>query len=266
MVTRYQRRMEAERPPLSEAPLCACGCGERVGWIVMKRRWAVYRSGHNARVGANGNPYWHVKVNWDDPRWVYLLAAHLGDGCDHRRIDIAVGKDVGWDKALEAVMGRVGLNPSTLKTTMRVRASSIPVMREFAKFKQGGRDGKWMFPFLPSPIPVFLAGLLDSDGGIYPDGGVIIFQRDNGNLDRLAALLREAGETRIHLGRDVRDGVAILGGREIRLGTSVRLGIRNTLREEVLAHCLNPVRLGQWAVYRAKHKPWAESYPRKHKE
>jgi hypothetical protein len=227
----------------------------------MKRQWAVYRSGHNARVGKNGNPYMDIRVDWDDPRWVYLLAAHLGDGCDHRRLDIAVGKDIGWDKALVGLMTRLGLSPYVTKT-MRVHASSKPVMREFLRFKPGGRDGRWTFPFLPKPLPVFLAGLLDSDGSVYPDGGMLIWQRDNGNLDALDALLRASGETRLHLGKDVRVGVAMLEGREVKLGTSVRLGIRGTLREEVMAHVLNPVRLGQWAVYRARHTPWGSSRKR----
>lgn len=251
MVTRYERA-KVEHPPVGEPSSCGCGCGQPTHWNPMKAAWRRFLSGHNARVGANGNPYWKLRVDWADPRWVYLLAAHLGDGCDHRRLDIAVGNDSGWERSLMGLMRSVGLSPS-VGESMRVRASSVPVMRELARFKPGGRSGRWEFPFLPTPIPVFLAGLLDSDGGVYPGGGVIIHQRDNGNLERLEALLRATGETRLHLGRDERCGVTVIKGREIQLGVAVRLGLRGTLREEVMAHSINPIRLGQWAVYRAKH-------------
>ena len=250
-MTAYERR-KLKSPPAEDAPTCECGCGNRVKWLVIKNCWARFLSGHNAKALKNGVCV--AEVNWNDPRWTYVLGAHLGDGCDHRMLDIAVGKDEpGWADALVILLRELGLRPHVSKT-LRVQASCVPVMREFLKWKPGGRRGLWKFPFLPKDVPELLAGLVDSDGSIAASsGGVTIYQRNNGNLEMLEALLRASGETRLHLGRDVRKKPAVIDGRTLPLGTSVRLGIRGSLRDEVFLRLRNPERIAAWTAYRATH-------------
>ena len=229
----------------------------------MKRRWGAFLSGHNARNGRNGQGYWDLRVDWSNPLWWYLLGAHLGDGCDHRQLDIAVGKDEpSWADALVEVMKALGLTPHVGKT-LRVRASSVPVMRELAQWKPGGREGLWVLPRAPAYPLDFLAGLADSDGAISSAGAMTIYQRDNGNLERLDALFRGMGETRLHLGKDVRTKPPVIDGRELPMGTSVRLGLRGKLRDEVALHLRNPVRVQAWAAYRASFRPAKVEYKRR---
>lgn len=130
------------------------------------------------------------------------------------------------------------------------------MMRELARWKPGGREGLWAFPSGAPHLPSFLAGLVDSDGTISrSSGAVVIYQRDNGNLERLDHYLRAAGETRLHLGKDVRSGIAIIEGREVVLKTSVRLGLRGALRDELAPLLRNPVRIEAWAAYRRARVP-----------
>jgi hypothetical protein len=252
-MNRYYLERMARFPPVGEPPLCACGCGQPTKWLCMKRMWGAFVNGHNARDGRNGQGNWNLRVDWSNPLWWYILGAHLGDGCDHHRLDIAVGKDEpGWADALVLILKMLGLTPHVTKT-LRVRASSVPVMRELAQWKPGGRDGLWVLPRAPAYPLDFLAGLVDSDGAVAPAGGVLIYQRDNGNLERLEALLRGMGETRLHLGRDVRTKPSMINGRVLLPHTLVRLGLRGKLRDELAPHLRNPNRVQAWAEYRSTH-------------
>jgi hypothetical protein len=256
---KYARSLANARP-VGNPPLCACGCGQHTKWLVKKNKWGTFVGRHNTRNGHNGCGYWNLRVDWSNPLWWYLLGAHFGDGCDHRRLDIAVGKDEpGWADALVEIMKALGLKPHVGKT-IRVRASSPPVMHELAQWKPGGREGLWVFPRVPAYPLDFLAGLVDSDGSIGSTGGILIFQRDNGNLERLETVLRGMGETRLHLGRDVRTKHPVIDGRELPIGTSVRLGLRGTLRDELAPHLRNPNRIQAWDEYRARVRSSKKDY------
>lgn len=252
-------RFKRRNPPVGEPPLCACGCGERTAWQPVARKWSRLRSGHNGHL-VNGNGRSNlVEPDLSRPVWCYLLGAHLGDGCDSHRLDIAVGKDEpGWADKLVGIMRFVGLEPGVTKT-LRVRASGPLVMREFAKWKPGGRDGLWEFPSHLAHWKHVLAGLVDSDGGLARGDTWNVFQRDNGNIERLDAWLKAQGETRLHVGHDKRTGHARLRGRDIPLKDQARLGIRGMLRDELAPFLQNPNRIELWAAYRAAHKPRVSS-------
>ena len=248
MITRYEKIKS--QAPTKDPPLCGCGCGGPVSWLVMKGRWAQFRSGHNEKVRART-----AEVDLKDPRWAYLLGAHLGDGCDKKRLDIAVGWDEpGWADALEILLLELGLVPRR-NGNIRIRCSCAEVLRIFSAWKPGGRAGLWSLqPLKEVHIPAFLAGLVDSDGSVAASsGGMVIYQRDNGNLELLQERLKEAGISS-HLGRDSRFTSPIIEGRALEPRPSVRLGLRGVLRDEVAPFLKNPSRAEAWAAYRTAHK------------
>ena len=248
-MTRYELRKQ-QAPSKDLAPLCSCGCGTKVNWLIMKNRWAVCCSGHNQKYQPPS-----ARVDFQNPTWCYLLGAHFGDGCDSRRIDIAVGKDEsGWADSLAHALINVGLIPriNSFKSVIRVRASSQPIMQELALWKHGGKQGLWSFPFSIPHLLHFLAGLIDSDGQAQEtSGAMIIYQRDNGNLERLQEVLNHVGYTTTHLGKDWRTE-NLIDGRTIAAHWSARLGIRGDLRDSIFPYLRNPVKIRAWKTYREK--------------
>ena len=217
----------------------------------MKNRWATVRSGHNKKYTPPP-----ARVDLENPIWCYLLGVHLGDGCDSRRIDIAVGwQEAGWSLNLVKLLRAVGLRPkrNTGRKVIRVRASSQPVMAELNRWKHGGRLGLWAFPERVPHLLDFLAGLVDSDGTVTASSGAVtIYQRDNGNIERLHELLTLHRITGV-LAKYPRQANAI-NGRYVAPRVQVQLGIRGTIRDALALHYQNPVRIRAWRDYRRKYK------------
>ena len=204
-------------------------------------------------------------MDLSNPEWVYILGAHMGDGCDSTRLDIAAGgHEQAWADALKATFTKVGLKAhiNAYEKALRVRASSVPVMKALARWKHGGRTGKWSFPEPITHIKLLLAALVDSDGTVHRiSGAMIIFQRNNGNLERLEQYVIATGETRVHLGKDKPRCILLNGHYYITVG--VRLGIRGGLRDEVAELLRNPDRKLEWTSYRLLRKKAGKEYRRK---
>lgn len=269
----YLRR-KARVHPIGEAPLCACGCGRPTKWLFQTKipgrtkrgaGWGKYLSGHNARVFGEGRRGNVVQPDLSNPIWCYLLGAHLGDGCDSHRLDIAACEPE-WSGALVETMTSVGLEPYVSKN-FRVRASCPMVMSEFSRWKFGGHAGIWAFPNVLSCWMDVLAGLMDSDGGIntsgHSGGTWNVYNRANGNIERLDMWLREQGETRLHVGHSHRSGFSHLkDGRKIKLRDSDQLGLRGHLRDELASHLRSPIKIEVWRAYRTKHPAMTRAFYR----
>lgn len=168
-----------------------CSCG-REGVV----------SGHSLRSGfsksckaCGSTKYWH-EVDLNNPDWCWILGVFHGDGSttfpeDGGGIVTFSCAPPECQQQIEQALDRVGVPWG--QTPNGVHVYSVSLARTLARFKTSGRGREaWYMPESPTHVGEWLAGLLDSDGGVSKNGRVIeYYQKSHKGFDLLRRFLKD---------------------------------------------------------------------------
>lgn len=171
-----------------------CSCGNRS--VVSG---SDLTTGHSTRCKPCGHQKYSYKVDLSSPDWCWLLGHFHGDGCtqvspsEGGLVHFAAKPNENKQMLVEALM-RVGVVSGVGVLPNGVSVYSVSLAKDLARFKVSGvGKERWMFPQDPSFWGEWVAGLLDSDGSVRPNGQVHFYQKKHGGFDRLAAVLSTHG-------------------------------------------------------------------------
>ena len=156
------------------------------------------RSGQSKSCKSCGSTkYWH-RMDLTDPDWCWVLGLFHGDGSTHLAeegggsVMFACRPPENQDVIVETLRC-LGVPSGTTKSTVNVY--SVRLAQQMARFKISSRvHPRWMFPEVPSCWASWLAGLLDADGSVSPNGRrTVFYQRPHGGLDVVCEVLDGLG-------------------------------------------------------------------------
>lgn len=168
-----------------------CECG-REGVVL----GSLLRAGRSKSCKSCGSTRYRYQVDLSNPDWCWLLGLFHGDGSTSFPED--GGGTVTFactppenQEVIQNALRRLGVRSGT--TNDHVNVYSVSLARDLARFKNSSRkDPQWMFPECPQHWVQWLAGFLDADGTVSPDGRSIVFyQRPHGGLDVVCDVLED---------------------------------------------------------------------------